>query len=142
MPRKVRFTAHDMPFRLPKTIEVRRWITRALEHEGYIADNLQYVWCTDLHLHEVNRKFLEHDTLTDVITFDYSSDEGIVTGDIFISIERIRENAASIGIRVKDELHRVMIHGVLHLCGYHDKTPSEKSEMTEKEDYYLSLRDF
>lgn len=142
MAKSVRFTANDVPFRLPKTTEVRRWIIQAIKAEGYSPDNLQYVWCSDSYLHEVNKQYLNHDTFTDVITFDYSDDNICIQGDIFISIDRVRENARMIRSRVRDELHRVMIHGALHLCGYRDKTSSEKSEMTEKEDYYLSLRDF
>lgn len=142
MAKPVRFNAHDVHFRLPKTTEARRWIIEAIKAEGFRIDNLQYVWCSDSYLHDVNKQYLDHDTFTDVITFDYSDDSLNIQGDVFISIDRVRENARLVGNTATDELHRVMIHGALHLCGYRDKTSSERSEMTEKEDYYLSLRDF
>lgn len=105
--------------------------------------SLQYVWCSDEALWEINKRFLNHDNYTDIITFDYTEGPGSpMSADLFISTERVRENAVGIGTSFTEELHRVMIHGLLHLCGYGDKTPHEKSEMTEKEDYYLSLRTF
>jgi len=139
---EIRFSAHDVPFRLPNTTRARRWILNAAKTEGFIPDTIQYIWCTDDYLLGINKQYLNHDTLTDVITFDYSDEAQLIQGDIFISIDRIRENARTAGTKIADELNRVMIHGLLHLCGYRDKLPEEKSEMTEKEDYYLSLRDF
>ncbi len=89
----------------------------------------------------MNIKYLNHKTLTDIITFDYS-EKSIISGDIFISIDRVRENAKLLKNSIKDELHRVMIHGVLHLCGYSDKKPADKEKMTKAENKYLSLRTF
>ena len=90
----------------------------------------------------INQQYLDHDTYTDIITFDNSEKDGVIEGDIFISIDRIRENAAKFDTGETNELHRVMIHGALHLLGYKDKTPTSKSQMTAKEDEYLSKRNF
>jgi len=91
---------------------------------------------------QVNQQYLNHDTYTDIITFDHSATEKSIVGDIFISIERIRENAAKFKVTETDELHRVIIHGALHLLGYKDKTPVTKQKMTQKEDFYLNKRGF
>jgi len=91
---------------------------------------------------QVNRQYLDHDTYTDIITFDNSEVEKLIVGDIFISIDRIRENAAKFNVTETDELHRVIIHGALHLLGYKDKTPVTKQKMTQKEDFYLNKRGF
>jgi len=103
---------------------------------------LNYIFCSDAYLLQINQQYLNHDTYTDIITFDNSETEKVITGDIFISIERIRENAAKYNITEADELHRVIIHGALHLLGYKDKTAVTKQKMTEKEDFYLSRRGF
>jgi rRNA maturation RNase YbeY len=103
--------------------------------------SLNYIFCTDNYLLQINNDYLKHNTLTDIITFDYTEGK-MVSGEVFISVERVRENAALFSGSFKDELHRVMIHGILHLCGHKDKTPSAKKEMTAQEDYYLSLRSF
>jgi rRNA maturation RNase YbeY len=103
---------------------------------------LSFVFCSDAYLLEINKQYLNHDTFTDIVTFDSSEDEDVIAGDIFISVERIRENASKFSVSEKDELNRVIIHGVLHLCGYYDKKKEDKALMTEKEDYYLSTRAF
>ena len=100
---------------------------------------INFIFCDDAYLLEMNQEYLKHDTFTDIITFDYGSSEA-VSGDIFISVDRIRENAAKLQQNALDELHRVMIHGILHLIGYKDKSPADKAQMTSKEDKYLSLR--
>lgn len=110
--------------------------------EGFKLNELTYIFCSDNYLLNINRQYLDHDTYTDIITFDNSEGNNIVTSDIFISIERIRENAVNFNVPEITELHRVIIHGVLHLLGYKDKTPADKQKMTEKEDYYLSRRTF
>ena len=99
------------------------------------------MFCSDEHLLEMNRSYLEHDYYTDIITFDYV-EENVVSGDLFISIDRVRDNAKTLGQSVREELHRVMVHGLLHLLGYHDKSKEEQVEMRSKEDYYLTLRNF
>jgi rRNA maturation RNase YbeY len=103
---------------------------------------LNFIFCSDNYLLSINQNFLKHDTLTDIITFDNSEDKRVIVGDIFISLERIQENAESFGVTIKDELHRVMIHGTLHLLGYADKAKEAKALMTDKEDLYLSKRIF
>lgn len=117
---------------------LRNWITKTVSDEGYIIGDLSFVFCDDAYLHKINLEFLEHDTLTDIVTFDYSS-ENIVSGEIYISAERVEENANQFSQEFDLEIHRIIIHGVLHLLGYKDKTPKDKLLMTNKEDYYLSL---
>ena len=112
------------------------WITSVIEEEGCILDEINYVFCDDSYLLKLNIEYLNHDTLTDVISFDNSIGK-IIQGDIYISVERVAENALDYKVSLAEELHRVMVHGVLHYCGYKDKTEMESTEMREKEDYYL-----
>ena len=97
---------------------------------------INYVFCTDKVLLEINRKYLKHDLFTDIITFDLSESRS-VRAEIYISIDQVRENARMLGVSFKSELHRVIFHGILHLCGFMDKSKSEREKMREKEDYYL-----
>src|SRR5690606_38906062 len=99
---------------------------------------LSFIFCNDAYLLSINQQYLNHDTYTDIITFDNSEKETIISGDIFISLDRIEENAALFEVTKIHELHRVIIHGVLHLCGYRDEKKGEKILMTEKENFYLS----
>ena len=108
-------------------------------NESKTVGELSFVFCTDEYLLEKNIQFLGHDTFTDIITFDYC-DGDIINGDIFVSVERVTENASTFGVCFEDELDRVLIHGVLHLAGYQDKNKEEINTMREKEDFYLSLR--
>jgi rRNA maturation RNase YbeY len=117
----------------------RSWLHDAAKEEGGEISFLNYVFCNDEYLLEINRQYLEHEDYTDIITFPYAEEAGKVEGDIFISIDRVRENANLFIVSFEHELHRVMIHGLLHLLGYNDKTASDKEKMTEKEDYYLEL---
>ena len=121
--------------------EIGKWITDLILKERLKEGDINYIFCNDDYLLGINIKYLNHNELTDIITFDYSIDK-LLSGDIFISIERVKDNAISYNVDEKDELHRVMVHGVLHLCGYKDKSKDEKSLMRDKEDYYLSLRTF
>tara|TARA_B110000037_G_scaffold34201_1_gene41406 strand:+ start:7680 stop:8093 length:414 start_codon:yes stop_codon:yes gene_type:complete len=118
-----------------------KWIGEVVEKENYREGELSFIFCSDAFLLEKNIEFLKHDTLTDIISFDYTIGS-LVSGDIFISIERVIENAAAFKVSFEDELHRVMVHGVLHYCGYRDKERDDKELMRSKEDYYLSLRQF
>jgi rRNA maturation RNase YbeY len=111
-------------------------ITSLLKMENKQIGNLCFIFCTDDFLLDINKKYLEHDYFTDVITFDYTVDNS-VSGDIFISVERVDENAREFGVSFEHELSRVMYHGVLHLCGYKDKSEDEARTMREKEDFYL-----
>lgn len=141
MPR-ISFFQEDINYNLKDKLKVKQWIKDTIAAEGYQLDELTYIFCSDNYLLQINQQYLDHDTYTDIITFDNSSEKGIITGDIFISIERIRENAAKFNQSVTDELHRVIIHGALHLLGYKDKTAIDSKNMTQMEDKYLDKRAF
>ena len=128
-------------FTLEEEQQITDWVQFTLDSEEKELGELNYIFCDDNYLHDINVKTLNHNTLTDIISFDYTQGE-VVSGDVFISYERVRENAKDFGLKFRDELHRVMIHGVLHYCGYKDKLDDEKTLMRAKEDYYLSLRTF
>lgn len=138
----ISFFEEDINFKLKNKTQVRQWITDAIKAEGFKLKELTYIFCSDNYLLQINQQYLDHDTYTDIVTFDNSEEEGIIVSDIFISIERIRENAAKFNVPEATELHRVIIHGVLHLLGYKDKSAPDKQKMTEKEDFYLSKRTF
>lgn len=133
------FHTESTNFLLRDKRKVRNWVLATIEAEQKEALPINFIFCDDAYLLEINQQYLKHDTFTDIITFDYGSSEA-VSGDIFISVDRIRENAANLQHNALDELHRVLIHGVLHLAGYKDKSPADKAQMTSKEDKYLSLR--
>lgn len=136
----VRFFTEDISFKLPNPQRTRNWIKRAIRSEGFQLGDLNYIFCSDSYLHQINLEYLNHDTYTDIVTFDSSEETGVISGDIFVSVDRVRENAKSLKVKRDDELHRVIIHGVLHLVGYRDKKKSEKLLMRGKEDAYLTLR--
>ncbi len=138
----IRFFEEDITYKLKNKSAVRQWITQTIQAEGYTLKELSYIFCSDSYLLQINQQYLSHDTYTDIITFDNSAHELDVVGDIFISIDRIRENAEKFNTPLYDELQRVIIHGVLHLLRYKDKTPADKKKMTIKEDYYLNKRNF
>ena len=143
MPRTlIHFFEEDISYTLKQKTKVREWIFATVKEEGNKLKELNFVFCSDDYLLKINQEYLKHDTYTDIITFDNSDTEGIINGDIYISIERIRENAENFNTSETDELHRVIIHGTLHLLGYLDKTKKEKAIMTEKEDFYLGKRNF
>ena len=137
----INFFSEEISFTLKNKIKVRNWISETILQESRHLRELNIIFCSDDYLLNINRQYLNHDTFTDIITFDTGIGNDLI-GDIFISIERVRENASSLNIPEVDELHRVIIHGVLHLIGYGDKKPSQKMEMTAKEDIYLSVRKF
>ena len=139
---KISFFEEDIHYNLKDKIKVKQWIKDTIAAEGYKLDELTYIFCSDTYLLQINQQYLNHDTYTDIITFDNSSEDKVITGDIFISIERIRENAAKFNQSVADELHRVIIHGALHLLGYKDKTAADSKNMTQMEDKYLDKRAF
>ncbi|MGB3776429.1 MAG: rRNA maturation RNase YbeY [Leeuwenhoekiella sp.] len=115
-----------------------QWIINIAEEEGFEIDGLSYVFCSDEFLLDLNMKYLDHDTLTDIITFDYSTGQ-LLNGEIYISTDRVLENAGQFNVAFEMELHRVMAHGILHLCGFKDKSDVEKKTMRGKEDYYVDL---
>ncbi|WP_185213146.1 rRNA maturation RNase YbeY [Sphingobacterium mizutaii] len=139
----IQFFSEDIDFTLKEKQKVREWIGATIKAEGFKrVGELSFVLCSDAYLLEINRQYLDHDTFTDIVTFDSSEDEDTISGDIFISVERTAENAKKFNVSDRDELHRVIIHGVLHLCGYYDKKKKDKALMTEKENHYLSARGF
>jgi probable rRNA maturation factor len=142
MDHPIEFISEDIEFELKNPNQVSEWITNIIESHDHELVNLTYVFCSDDYLHEINVEYLDHDTLTDIITFDNADEEGIVEGDIFVSIDRVRDNAKDLGTTFDDELHRVLIHGVLHLLGFKDKTEEQEALMRKQEDSSLSLRKF
>lgn len=114
------------------------WINRIIESEGFVSGQIDYIFCTDDYLLELNLQYLNHDTLTDIITFDYT-DGKTVSADIFISTERVKENAEAFKVDFDTELKRVMSHGILHLTGYGDKSPDKKKIMRNKEEEKIKM---
>jgi rRNA maturation RNase YbeY len=129
---------YESDFKLNDEARLAKWIASVIEAEGFKYEEINYIFCDDDYLHSINVEFLNHDTLTDIISFDYSVGK-ILQGDIYISTERVADNAADFNETFDNELHRVMIHGVLHYCGYKDKTDEESVVMRSKENYYLKL---
>ena len=136
----VQFFYENTPFKLKQALKLKAWVKEAIQKEGFQLKSLSYVFCTDEDLLQRNIQFLNHKTLTDIITFDLSEEEGLIEGEIYISIDRVRENATKFSKTFEDELHRVLIHGVLHLAGYKDKKADQKAEMRKREDFYLRKR--
>jgi probable rRNA maturation factor len=135
----ISFFVEDIEFSLTNESEISSWLSKVIENEDYKLSELNYIFCTDEYLLGINLEYLNHDTYTDIITFDNSEDDDLIEGDIFISIERVRENANLFNVEFSNELYRVLVHGVLHLCGYHDKSNEESLLMRQKEDYYIQL---
>jgi rRNA maturation RNase YbeY len=135
----IHFFNEGVRFKVPHPRKTSAWIKKAIHDEGKSLGDLNFVFCSDEGLRKINVSYLNHDYFTDIITFDTSEDNDTVAGDIFISLDRVKENATQLGFPFATELNRVMIHGVLHLVGYSDKTRNKKSLMRKKEDAYLSL---
>ena len=140
----IQFNYHQTRFRLPDPSATSAWIKRVALAEQAEVLSLSYVFCNDDFLLQINQDYLAHDTFTDIITFDLSEPmkggRSALDGEIYISVTRVRDNAKAMGLEFDEELHRVVIHGVLHLLGYGDKTTRQKAEMRERETAYLSLR--
>lgn len=130
---------YETQFKLENTEQFSEWISNTIAEENCKEGEINYIFCTDDYLHKLNVDFLDHDTLTDVISFDYSVGKEL-HGDIYISVDRVEENASDFNVAFLDEIARVIIHGVLHYCGYKDKTDADEKEMRYKEDYYLAKR--
>lgn len=130
---------YETEFQLDNEDKVARWILESIENENCSLGEINYIFCDDNYLLKLNQDYLDHDTLTDIISFDYSVGKEL-HGDVFISIERVLDNAREFDVKARDEIDRVMIHGVLHYCGYKDKTTDEKRVMRSKEDFYLARR--
>ena len=125
-------------FKLKNVREHKSWLKSLAEEESFKVIELNYVFMSDDNLLKINQEYLDHDTYTDIITFDNSEKKGKIEGDIFISVERVKENALKFKVDFETELRRVMAHGLLHLCGYLDKKEKDVKLMREKEDYYIS----
>lgn len=126
-------------FKISTKRTLKSWIKLVAKKEGAVVKDLNFIFCNDEFLLKKNKAYLQHNSLTDIITFDYS-DKNNISGDIFISIDRVKANTLSFSESFENELQRVIIHGVLHLLGYKDKSKKEKKIMREKEDFYLSLQ--
>lgn len=131
----------DLNFSLDHQPELSEWLYQVIASENFESGNLDFTFMSDEDLLKINKEHLDHDFYTDIITFEYTEGK-MISGDLLISLDRVKENATKLSLNFSDELHRVMVHGVLHLCGYNDKTEAEQVEMRSKEDYYLSLRSF
>ena len=132
----IRFLTHDIPMPEFDTQRAVVWLRAVAADYGFAVGNLNYIFCSDEHILEVNRQFLSHDYFTDVITFDYST-RSTLAGDVFISVDTVASNAEQFGCSFQDELHRILVHGLLHLTGQNDKQPDDKQEMTRKENQAL-----
>ena len=130
---------YETDFSLDYKEQISEWISYTISEENCKEGEINYIFCSDDYLLQLNVDFLDHDTLTDIISFDYSVGKEL-HGDIYISVDRVKENALDFKVSFDDEISRVMIHGVLHYCGYKDKSEADKKEMRSKEDYYLSKR--
>jgi rRNA maturation RNase YbeY len=143
MSKSVEFFYLEVTFRVASQRKTANWIKKAIETEGGRLAYINYIFCSDQYLYEINSQFLKHKTFTDIITFDLRENpQDPLEAEIYISIPRVKENAKKFGVSLSSEINRVMIHGVLHLLGYKDKSLPEKMLMREKEDSYLSLCDF
>ena len=138
MSSSISFHSEDVDFQLENEQKLIDWINSTIQQEEKSATEITYVFCSDEYLYQMNLDYLNHDTYTDIITFDYT-ENSLVSGDIFISIDRVKENAIKFNTTFLNELSRVIIHGVLHLVGYKDKTTEQKQVMRSKEDFYLTL---
>ncbi|MFD2932219.1 rRNA maturation RNase YbeY [Spirosoma flavum] len=134
----IRFFNEDVSYKLTQKQAIRKWLKQQAEGEGYAVGDLNYIFCSDDHVLQVNRDYLQHDYYTDIITFDQSEEEGKIEGDIFISVDRVADNANQLAITAEQEMRRVLAHGLLHLCGYGDKTDEEAAQMRVKEDEWIS----
>ena len=128
---------YETDFELPNEDQLSNWIASVIHEEQFNEGEVNYIFCDDEALLKLNIEFLEHDTLTDIISFDYTMGKQI-NGDIYISIERVIENAKEYMVEFSTELSRVMVHGILHYCGYKDKSDDEEALMRTKENYYIS----
>lgn len=135
----INFHSESIDFKVTNPIKTKRWLKSVIEAEGFELGEINYVFCDDEYLHKINVEYLDHDTLTDIITFDNSEDETLIEGDIFVSIERITDNAQDFKTNFEHEFRRVIVHGILHLCGYYDKTDEDEKQMRAKEDHYINL---
>ena len=129
---------YETDFLLENEAHYEAWISRIIESEGFEEGEINYIFCDDEYLHKINLEYLTHDTLTDIISFDYTVGN-LIQGDIFVSIERVQDNASDFNVSFEEELKRVLSHGVLHYCGYKDKSPKDEALMRSKEDEKMQI---
>ena len=137
---ELNFFSEEVNYRLRKIRKIRNWVLHTIETEGGEVETINFIFSSDSYVHKINVDYLNHDTYTDIITFEYNDSGLPILSDIYISLDRCRENAKVLNLSLTNEVHRIIIHGVLHLLGYKDKNKKDKDLMTSKEDYYLSLR--
>ncbi|MEP7144628.1 MAG: rRNA maturation RNase YbeY [Ferruginibacter sp.] len=134
----IKFFFNNASIKIPARKKLKQYITALFEKEGTVIFSLSYIFCSDKDLLSINKEFLGHHDYTDIITFTLSNPTEPIEGEIYISVDRIKDNAKKIGVNINEELHRIIFHGALHLCGYKDKITGEKKEMTNAEDSYLN----
>ena len=135
----IHFFSEEIPYTLKEKLNRKRWLTKIATNAGFKIKELNYVFCSDEYLYQMNRDYLKHDTYTDIITFDNSENKDDIEGDIFVSIDRVRENAKTHTQEIETEMNRVLAHGLLHLMGYKDKTQEEAALMRLKEEESIKL---
>ncbi len=136
---KILFHSADRKFRFPEKKRLKQFLEAIFSSENIILKSVDFIFCSDDYLLEINKTFLQHDFYTDIITFDLSESEDEIIGEIYISLDRVKDNANNQKTSLKEEILRVIFHGVLHLCGYNDKSKAQISLMRTKEDYYIHL---
>jgi probable rRNA maturation factor len=136
----IHFFKEKISFRLTNSAELQKWISLAVKHHKFKIEQINFIFCSDKKLLVLNKKFLKHNYFTDIITFDNSTEKKKIEADIFISVERVTANSKKFKTTFKDELHRVIIHGVLHLLGYSDKTKKDVEKMRGAENFWLGKR--
>lgn len=129
---------YETDFELENEAQYEDWISRIIESEGFDEGEINYIFCDDEYLHKINVEYLDHDTLTDIISFDYTVGN-VLQGDIFVSVERVQDNAKDFNVSFEEELKRVLSHGVLHYCGYKDKSPEDEAVMRSKEEEKMQM---
>ena len=129
---------YETDFELENEAQYEDWISRIIESEGFDEGEINYIFCDDEYLHKINVEYLDHDTLTDIISFDYTVGN-LIQGDIFVSVERVKDNANDFNVSFDEELKRVLSHGVLHYCGYKDKSPEDEALMRSKEEEKMQM---
>jgi probable rRNA maturation factor len=135
----IQFFVEDLAFKLSQKQIIKRWLKQAALANHKKTGEINYIFCSDVYLLNINKTYLNHDYFTDIITFDNSETSKKIDADIYISINRVEDNAKSLGISTTEELHRVIIHGLLHLLGFKDKTKSDAAEMRSQENQQLAL---
>jgi rRNA maturation RNase YbeY len=137
---KIRFFNEDITYRLNNKKKIGEWINTIINYENSkILENLNIILCSDQYLLSMNKHYLNHTTLTDVLTFNISNKTEVIDGEVYISVDRVKENGSIFGVSLQNELKRVIIHGVLHLIGYNDQNKEDKKRMKDLEDTYLKL---